>query len=669
MAVDFETALTTGEASVEFFREDFRVISAAFTYRASDGILTSEFLEGELPIAYLLSKLSDLKCPIIVHNYGFEIGCCLHRFPQIELNWHADTMRLAQVADAGGKQNRSEDELTLDEELEQTTKSTGYSLESCASRFTALEFHNHKAQYYQYLRETHQIRAGKEGANLHLLPAQLLREYNIRDTEVTLALYEAQVAFLGNYDWSFDHQFYMGITRLITQSRARGVKVDQEALNSSLVTITSDIQSLKDTFITTFSKEIAQIEEAKKTAFIEARKSPRGQESARKTLESNPDLYQFNVNSVKDKKVLFIDKLKIEPVFFTDAGAPSFARQFLNQWGKGGLLLKTRGTAGIVQAQMTSLKELSARDGRWHIDLKAVGTATGRNAGAGGLNVQGLSRRNKLLMSSIVADPGYSFVSIDLSAGEPTVTTHFSKDPMYKAATFDMAGKEPYYQGNVLMIDDIYLMGMSVSPMGKHKLRDAFYTGTYEGMSFSEAWVKDADLVKKQLSEDRAFHKILILGLGYAMGPKHMVESAHKAGFQLTLKEAKGFFKEYWDLFKDVRALSDNLTSIFNKYGSLTNPFGYRLLPDPDYKALNYFIQSTVSGIINALCIKFFDACPYAHFVTVIHDEVILQVPQEKLAEAKVLWENAVTELNGELNWSVKIRTGWKEGKDFYEAK
>jgi hypothetical protein len=35
----------------------------------------------------------------------------------------------------------------------------------------------------------------------------------------------------------------------------------------------------------------------------------------------------------------------------------------------------------LVLAQIDSLLELSEADGRWHIDLKAAGTVTGRFAG------------------------------------------------------------------------------------------------------------------------------------------------------------------------------------------------------------------------------------------------------------------------------------------------
>ncbi len=284
------------------------------------------------------------------------------------------------------------------------------------------------------------------------------------------------------------------------------------------------------------------------------------------------------------------------------------------------------------------------------------------------LNVQGLSRRDPGLMSCILPNPGNIVVSADLSAGEPTIASHFSRDKNYYAATFGMVGKEPYYDGDVLMIDDIYLMVMSVSPIGKDVMRELFNT-QFSGLSFAQQWVANADVIKGMIKDQRALHKILTLGLGYSMGPKKLVKSAYEKGHVLPLKTAQEFFKAYWTLFAGVKDLGNRLEQKFKRDGYLVNPFGYRLIPDPSYKALNYFIQSSVSGLMHVLCAKFFALCPYAEFVTVIHDELIIEVPEHKQEEAKQLFYQAVDSLNNDLNWSVKIRCGWVTGGNWFTAK
>ena len=670
--MDVETGLTTGQASTEFYRDDFRVLSCAVSwYEGAD--LCNLFVEGESDSLELIKYLDSNNVKVIAHNVGFEMGVCFSRFPGTRLTWYADTMRLAQVADGGGAiEYGSPEELSLDEEI--TGKSEfrrGFGLEACVSRWLPAQYHNHKTPYYTYLRDTHGVRKGQEGANLTLLPPDMLAAYNTADTDVTLLLYTSLVKFLEGqrYDWSFDHYLYLAVAQKITESKIRGIRVDRNHLENAVIAITNDLQAMMDQFRSTYINEITAIEQENLNLIWAQRKTEKGQTRAWEQALETPELHQFNVNSTAHKKRLFVDKLGIEPKFSTEKGAPSFARHLLGQWGDGGRILSTRGTLAIARSQAESILTMSEYDNRYHVDLRAAGTTTGRFAGSGGLNIQGMSRKEPRLMRGLVADPGHVFVSVDLAAGEPTITTHFSQDPYYRSATFDMVGKAPYYDSQgVLMIDDIYLMGMSVSPMGQALMYETFGQ-RFGDFTFTEQWLRDPEVIKTRLKRERAFHKILILGLGYAMGPKHMVESAFKAGYELSLKQAKAFFKAYWNLFSEVRNLATALEAQFNAQGYLENPFGYRLVPDPSYKSLNYFIQSSVSGLINALCVKFFTVCPVAQFVTVIHDEIIFQVPESHLSEAKVLFDKSVESLNADLNWSVNVRCGWKPGKDFYEAK
>ncbi len=285
------------------------------------------------------------------------------------------------------------------------------------------------------------------------------------------------------------------------------------------------------------------------------------------------------------------------------------------------------------------------------------------------LNVQGLARRDEGLMRCILPEPGHTVVSADLSSGEPTVTAHYSNDANYYDAAFGYVGKAPEYRGELLKVGDIYLTVMSVSPIGADTMRDAFHS-TYGGVTFAEKWLENPEyFTKGELKKPRQLHKLLTLGLGYSMGPKKLVIQARDHGFTLPLSTAKAFYAAHWRLFSGVQALGKRLEATYAQRGYLVNDFGYRLKPDAPYKALNYFIQSSVSGIMHVLCEKFFSLCPYARFITVIHDEIVFECPTDRLAEAKVLMQNAESSLNADLGWGVKIRVGWAEGRDWYEAK
>ncbi len=672
MSLDFETADSRG-ASTEYYRPDFRILSAAVSWRSESGDLHSLFLEGEPEVNTLVSFLSLNQTKVVVHNLQFEYGVVHHRLPGLNINYHADTARLTQLWDNGGRRDEAE-EASYEEDDAPPVKvaNVGLSLVACVSRVLDPIHHDHKKPYHDKLVSEFRIKKSDLGKSLHLLSKEDLAAYNMADSEVTLRLYEELTSRFTStsFDWTLDHEIYAASCYMTSDARSKGVLVDLNKARESLDLFNKEYWAMEFSFRERFQKEIEELENETLEATLALLKTDKGREKAKARMLANPDTYRFKISSTKQKQMLFCDKLGMKAKFFTESGAPSFKRSLLGQWGSGGLILKKRGSIKVAAAQCETLIEKASYDNRWHIDIMTAGTNTGRMKGAGGLNIQGMSRREKRLMSTLVADPGHVFVSIDLNAGEPTITTEFSKDPYYRMATFDMVGKEPYYDKNgVLCIDDIYLMGMSVSPMGHVKIRDAFDNMKFDGMSFSQAWLVNPDLIKTHLKEDRAFHKILILGIGYSMGPAHMVESAEAAGYDLTIEDARDFFNSYWELFKGVKRLGKNLEAQYAQDKYLVNPFGYRLVPDKEYKCLNYFIQSSVSGLINVVCAKFFGICKDATPVTIIHDELICQIPENKEEECKALFQKALDSLNEDLGWSVRIRTGWKVGKDLYEAK
>lgn len=293
------------------------------------------------------------------------------------------------------------------------------------------------------------------------------------------------------------------------------------------------------------------------------------------------------------------------------------------------------------------------------------------------LNVQGLARRDEQLMRCLPAPAGYTYISRDLSAGEPTVTTQFSGDKNYYDATFGMVGKAPYYAGEVLKIDNLYITVASVSPIGKEKARE-WFNSRYKTQSFSELWESNPvyegnerfqDWFKGQIKQEYALHKMLTLGLGYSMGPRKLVKQAYDSGHVLPFKTAKAFFDAYWTLFGDVARLGKMLEAKFKRDGYLVNPFGFRLVPDKSYKALNYYIQSSVSGIMHMLGAMLAHHAPWEEYITTIHDEDLTLCPDDRLEDSRRVTRLAEYDLNDNLKWRVNMRVGFKAGKDMYDAK
>lgn len=701
IVLDFETSLTNGEPSVDFHRHDFRAISCAFAWYGQDESIKTAYFVGEPEIRAFLERIASENIPLIAHNAQFEIGVLTTRFPGVSVKVEVDTQRLLQNADNGAAKEEQkvwslEDELAF-LEGEYKPPSTGLSLQAGSSRWLPSEYHNHKAPYHELIRQRGGPR-GKEGTRLDLLTPEELEAYNVADVEVTLRLYTRLLQHFEEvgFDWRFDHVLHLNNCRRIVDSKVRGVHVDREKLAAYLATVQQEMVDIQARFRERFKAEIERIETRAQQAWIGNLKTEAGRAKREANLEAHRDQWAFNPRSTAQLKKLFVDELGCQVTFWTKESKaskvdrrknpdkkefkpnPSFRASHLPSYGEGGEILQGLKKRQLVAKQAENLLKLSEYDGRWHLDMRACGTATNRLAGGGGgkvrLNPQGLARRDAGLMSCILPDEGYVFYSIDLASGEPTATTHFSGDPNYYEACFGMVGKTPYYRADgLLMIDDIYLMGASVDPVCKGLMR-AVFDATYDGKTFAEKWVESEAskewLQKKACKHFRPAMKVRVLGIGYGQQPKGMVLNAFDNGYDLKLKDAKAFHQAYWNtLFPGLRDLERKLQAMFRRDGHLVTTFGYRLVPKEERLCFNYFIQSHISGVIKVLEEKLYAIAPYAESIAVIHDELFGQIPADKVEDFRAKLTVATDSLNQDLQWSVSVRTGYVTGATAFDAK
>ena len=674
IAFDFET---TG---LNYWEPDFRVLSAAFAWFREDGSIGTRYLEGEDEVAEQIAIIKDNGIQLIAHNAAYEYGCMKYRTGYSH-TLAVDTMRLVQCYDNGGSKAKLQGPMSLEDEmamLEGTLKvSSGLGLEASVSRILPKEFHNHKEPYYKWLRDNG-VKKGQEGANLQQLPPEMLEAYNTMDAIVTLLLHkEITDRFAAEgFDWTFDHKLHFDAIKRIVAAKATGIKVDRKQLGIAIFDIEDEILRTKMKFTNEFRKPIGELVDARHEAWINQPKTVRGKQS--RASQPIPDIVLFNSGSTTQLKELFIDKLGHEPKFWTKESKarkdnpdrkafvpqPSMRAAHLPSYGLGGELLQNVKKRQLVSMQMLKLLGKSEKDGRWHVDLNPCGTKTGRYTGGGGLNIQAMARKEKELMSCLIPEDGYEFASVDLSAGEPTVVAHYSRDVNFRAINFDLIGKTPTYSNNLLLLDDPYLSFASISPLGGQAIADAWSSGLFDG------WLTDPDAVKSKLKKVRALHKTLFLALMYGQGPRGMVNFSADQGISLDFKTAKETHYQFWNvLFPGVRLLGERLEHQLERQGFLYNEFGYRMVPERPQLALNYTIQSSVSGIMKLLDGFVATQAPWATWVTCIHDEMILTYPIERREETRLALVRATKDLNDYLQWSVNIRTGWQTGSNLYESK
>ena len=424
IVIDFESALVfpdgTTQASTEAYHELFRVLSMAVAYRTGpQNEIVSHFISGEDACrTWLQTNVHECARPVVVHNSAFEKLVFRCRFPTIKYGPIYDTMRLAQLYDNGGDETQfeyifdeelaGEDILMDGEEAPIKVKRkplAGMGLVKCLKRILGKP--DHKTEAYEWIRANVPKSKGKEGRFLDKLPPDILERYNIGDVVGTLELYEFLVDYFGKikFDWRMDHELYAGTVDDLVLAKIAGIKVDRERLRENLEKVVKEMETIESDFLRQFETEIRALVNARVSAWCDLPKTERGRQNRRNRLSDRGASglgLQFNPGSNKPLADLFIRHLGFTPKFFTTKGQPSFKSSMLGQWGEGGLMLQKRRKRLIVRKQMEKLLELSAYDGVWHCELKVASVATGRFAGGGGLNVQGLSRKDEGLMTCLI---------------------------------------------------------------------------------------------------------------------------------------------------------------------------------------------------------------------------------------------------------------------------
>ena len=501
---------------------------------------------------------------------------------------------------------------------------------------------------------------------LHLCDPYAVAKYNAMDSVYTLKLYKYFCKYFASkdYNWKPDHDGYKRLVWRIVDSQRRGIRVDSDALQAYSASIQQEIGEHIKTFCILHKEAINRLE-------AEWTENERGK---RKTEKGKAGVLPvvFNAGSNKQLASLFCKEYGIKPRFTTPTGEPSFKSVHLFSYGDGAEPLTTLGKREIVKNFCDKTVELSSVDGILHHTMKVVGTVSGRLSGGGGLNMLAAPRRDKGYMSCLLAPEGRVFISQDLSSGEPTILAEFSKDKKYTYLTVGAKGKAPYWEGDQLMLDDLYLSLLSTFPIGKIPMREVWDKQWPSG-SFVDQWLIDPEVIKGSLKKLRHLSKVCCLGLGYGMGATKLKTTLFDAGFDLTSNECSAIHRAYWKAFPSVKSLADALSyKVEEADGFLVNPFGYAM-HCPSHKALNYTIQSSLNYIINYYIERFLEELPEALPVATIHDELIASIPENMIEAAREAQKRAITALNCHLQtvhgWSLRVGLGFAVGKDLYEAK
>lgn len=291
------------------------------------------------------------------------------------------------------------------------------------------------------------------------------------------------------------------------------------------------------------------------------------------------------------------------------------------------MLLQFRKTTKKAEVTDTLLSSIHNKTGRIHADFKQNQTVTGRYS-CTKPNLQGIPHDNRF-RECFIAEQGNSLVICDYSQMELRIIASIAKESA--------------------MID-IYQSGRDI-----HRLTASIVNGC----SYDEV-----------TDDMRSNAKALNFGLIYGMKPNTFANYARtKYQVELTPGEARYQVEQF---FKTYKGIGRRINQLIEKVGNTEKTLNGRIREwtrkPPITERANYAVQGTGADILKvALCEvnKKLLCNPKIHLVSTIHDEIILEVPDEMKDEVAIQLKFIMEDAGRKFIQDVPIIADVSIGKDW----
>lgn len=360
--------------------------------------------------------------------------------------------------------------------------------------------------------------------------------------------------------------------------------------------------------------------------------------------------HPFNINSTQQlSDVLFLElKLPHERLRRTKSGYFSTAASVLeslkpsDETGIIDLVLAHRELGKLIGTYVDALPSMiNEETGRIHTRFNQTGAVTGRIASESP-NLQNIpirSEEGRRIRRGFVSRPGWLFIAADYSQVELRVLAHVSGDETLKEAFW--------------------------ADQDIHRTTAAAVFGIP---------------IEKVTFEQRRFAKAVNFGLMYGMGPYRLARES-----ELTLAEAENYIKEYFARLPGVRNYLDGTKLLARKQGYVETLLGRRryfpvfqvkggarsqeAVARAEREAINHPIQGTAADIIKLAMVRLhsrLQADYQAHLLLQVHDELLLEAPEQEVDEVKALM---VEIMSSAFQLDVPLRVDASVGRNWLELK
>lgn len=351
--------------------------------------------------------------------------------------------------------------------------------------------------------------------------------------------------------------------------------------------------------------------------------------------------YEFNLNSPKQLGEALFEKLGLPCKKKTKTGYSTNAEVLEGLRDKHPAiddLLEYRHLSKLKSTYCDSLAEVADENGRIHSTLNQTETRTGRLSSTEP-NLQNIPVRRpegRELRRFFKASEGNILCDADYSQIELRVLAHVANDPAMINA---------FCSG-----DDIH------------------------AITASQVFNLPLPMVTP-LMRSRA--KAVNFGIVYGIGAFSLAKD-----IGVSRKEADDYIKSYFNTYTGVSRYMEQVVSKAKENGYVSTLFGRRrLLPEltsfngmlrsfGERVARNMPIQGTAADIIKIAMVRVYarlkKELPEAHIIMQVHDELIIEAPEEKASLAAALLKE---EMENAVQFAVPMVADVHTGKTWYEAK
>ena len=353
---------------------------------------------------------------------------------------------------------------------------------------------------------------------------------------------------------------------------------------------------------------------------------------------------EFNINSPKQLATVLFEKLGLKPGRKTKTGYSTdedTLTQLATQHELPAQILNYRSLSKLKSTYVDALPELIHPDTkRLHTSLNQTVAATGRLSSTDP-NLQNIPVKGDYglrIREAFIAPKGHELLCADYSQIEPRILAHLSQDPRLLSV---------FAKG-----EDIH-MATAMEIFG---------------------------LPSSQITRDmRRVAKTVVFGIVYGISPFGLSQN-----IGVPQAEAKKYIETFFEKFSAVRALMDRNIAEGKEKGYTTTILGRRR-PIPELQsgdpvqrgfgermAVNSPIQGSAADLIKVAMINVHKVLhadmPHTKMILQVHDELIFEVLEKELDEAKHLVKHEMEAVGKQLGLSVPLKVDLGVGKNWRVA-